>query len=215
MKACKKTGLYVLILTLFLMGMLTVSVRAQGEKLVWEGDVYSSGVEVFTPKLEAGEYRIVAEEAWWYNYSAYLAADAQYYTTDNSSAWDWGNYFPAPGGHSFLQIMREDVDWGPFSNGYWDPTRGHSYTIFYNLTDAAEMSFRIVDWMDGDCDNNISHIHVRVYKVVTVGGYVVDSNTLKIGAPWIIGALMLAVVVTVPIINYFRKTHCRTGQFCE
>jgi len=206
MKACKKTGLYVLILTLFLMGMLTVSVRAQGEKLVWEGNVYSSGAEVFTPLLEAGEYRIVAREIWWYNYSAYLAADVQYYTTDNSSALYWGNYFPAPGGHSFLQIMKEDVDWGPFSNGdTW-----HKYTIFYTLTDSAAMSFRIVDWIDGDYDNNFSHIHVRVYKVWTVGGYVVDSNPLETGAPWIIGALLLAVVVTVPIVKYVRKTHCRT-----
>jgi len=209
MKDYKKTALFVLPLMLFLMGMLivTVSPLAGDEKLVWEGDVYSSGAEVFTQILKQGEYRIVAREIWWYNYSAYLAADVQYYTTDNSSALYWGNHFPAPGGHSFLQIMSEDVDWGPFSNGdTW-----HTYTIFYTMTDEVAMSFRIVDWVDGDYDNNVSHLHVRVYKVVTVGGYVVDSNPLEICAPWIIGALMLAVVVTVPIINYFRKTHCRIG----
>ena len=213
MKDYKKTALFVLPLMIFLMGMLivTVSPLVGDEKLVWEDWVYSSGVEVFTPILEPGEYRIVAEEIWWYDHPSYLAADVQYYTTDNSSAWHWVNHFPAPDGHSFLQVDREDVDWGPFSNGYWTPTRGHSYTIYYTWGRKDRISFRIMDWMDGDHGNNVSHIHVRIYKVVTVGGYVVDSNPLEYAAPWIIGALMLAVVVTVPIIKYVRKTHCGIG----
>ena len=211
MKDYKKTALFLLPLMLFLMSMLMVCTCALYEELVWEGTVYSSGVEVFTPILKSGDYRIVAEEIWWYNYPAYLAADVQYYTTDNSSAWHWGNHFPAPDGHSFLQIDREDVDWGPFNNGYWDPTRGHSYTIYYTLGHVGKISFRIMDWMDGNHGNNVSHINLRIYKVVTVGGYVVDSNPLETVSPWIIGALMLAVVVLAPIVKYVRKTHCRIG----
>lgn len=209
MKDYKKTALFLLPLMLFLMSMPMVCTCALEEELVWEGTVYSSGEEVFTSILKQGDYRIVAEEIWWYNYPAYLAADAQYYTTDNSSAWHWGNHFPAPDGHSFLQINREDVDWGPFSNGYWEPTRGHSYTIYYTWRCTGKISFRIMDWMDGNHGNNVSHINLRIYKVVTVGGYVVDSNPLEFATPWIIGALMLAVVVTIPIIKYVRKTHCR------
>lgn len=207
METCKKAALFVLLLMVFLMGMLMVSVCALDGELVWKGVLSSSGVEVVTPILEPGEYRIVAEEIWWYNQPSNLAADVQYYTTDPSDHWNWGNHFLAPDGHSFLQVDGEDVYWGPFSNG----DTGHTYTIYYTWNRTGGITFRVVDWMDGNYGNNECHIPVRIYKVVTVGGYVVDSNPSEIFPSRIITALMLAVVITVPIVKYFRKTHCRIG----
>lgn len=208
MKACKKTIVFSSVVFFVVFLVAAVLPVMADEVLIWDEYVLGSGVEVVSPVLEYGKlYRAVAEEIWWYNFSDNLAADAQYYTTDWSDSWDWGNYFAAPGGHSFLQINGQDMDWGPFSNG----ETGHSYTIYYTGEGAA-VTFKIVDWMDGNYGNNDCKIRVRIYKSVTVGGYVVDSDPFEgvrlsmISAMYIVGML-----ITVPIIDYCRKIHHRTG----
>ena len=189
------------ILLLLVVSTVIVSPVMATETLIWESWVYSTGVEVVSPVLDYGrQYRIVAEEIWWYNYSVHLEADAQYYTTDNSSLWDWVSHLHAPDGHSFLRINGEDVDWGPFSNG----DTGHTYSI--SLTGSGiPLTFRLVDLIDG-YGNNECHLVVRIYKDVRVGGRVVDSTTPGIDLAWIATALTLAMVVTVPIIWYSRKS---------
>jgi len=194
--------LFVFSSILFLVGMLIVVVSPvmADERLILDSYVMSSGAAVTSPLLKYGKlYRIMADEIWWYDVDFNLAADAQYYTTGPNS-WYWTNYVTAPGGHSFLQINEKDVTWGPFSNG----DTGHTYTIYYTGEGAA-ITFRIVDWMDGNYDNNDCKIRVRIYEPVTVGGYVVDSNPLEIFT-WLISALMLAAVTTVSIIKYRSKT---------
>lgn len=189
---------------LFLMGMLVLAVAPvmADEVLILDAYVLSSGAAVTSPLLKYGKlYRIMADEIWWYDVDFNLAADAQYYTTDGSDSWDWASYATAPGGHSFLQINAQDVDWGAFSNG----DTGHTYTIYYTGEGAA-ITFRIVDWMDGKYDNNDCKIRVRIYEPVTVGGYVVDSNPFEAVKLWIISALILAAVTTVSIIKYRSKT---------
>lgn len=193
---------------LFLVGLLIVAVSPvmAYEVLIWDEYVLGTGEEITSPVLESGElYRIVADENWWYNFTFNLAADAQYYTTDPTDSWEWGNSFPAPGGASFLQINGQNVAWGPFSNGQATiPPTGHTYTIYYTGGGAA-LTFRIVDWIDGDYVDNDCKIRVRIYKSVTVGGYVVDSSPFETAGLWIIGAMMVALV-TVPIVKYLRKT---------
>jgi len=203
MKVCQKM-FSVFLLMLFLVGMLVVVVSPvmAGEVLIWDTYVSSSGAAVTSPILKVGyTYRIVADQIWWYDYDFNLAADAQYYTTDGSDSWDWANYFAAPGGHSFLQINEHDVNWGAFSNG----GTGHTYTIYYTGAGAA-ITFRIVDWMDENYENNDCRIHVRIYESVTVGGHVIDYNPFEPVKFWIVSALMLAVAIAVPIIKYRRKT---------
>jgi len=188
---------------LFLVGLLIVAVSPvmAYEVLIWDEYALSTGAEITSPVLEAGGlYRIVADENWWYNATFNLAADAQYYTTNSSDSWDWVNNFPAPGGASFLQINGQNVSWGPFSNG----DTGHTYTIYYT-GEGATVTFRIVDWMDGNYTNNDCKIRVRIYESVTVGGYVVDSNPFETVGLWIIGAVMV-VLITVPVVKYCRKT---------
>jgi hypothetical protein len=180
---------------------------------VWEGDVFSSGAAVTSSILHAGQYyRIVANGTWWYNYMPdNLAADAQYYTTDFSSSWFWGNHSSAPGGHSFLQINGQDVNWGPYSPGdeYPDGTYfGHIYTTYYTGEGAA-ITFRIVDWIDGNYTNNYAYIHVRIYSEIVVGGRIVDSSPWETATYFIVGGLIFAAAVTVPIINYHRRTRQR------
>jgi hypothetical protein len=188
-------------LLLVVMSMVIVSPVMAVETFIWESWVYSTGVDVVSPILDDGrQYRIVAEEIWWYNYPVRLEADAQYYTTDNSSSWDWVSYLHAPGGHSFLRINGEDVDWGPFSNG----DTGHKYTI-YLIGSGFPLTFRLVDLING-YGNNVCHLVVRIYKDVRVGGRIVDSTPPGIYLPWIATVLTLAMVVTVPIIWYSRKS---------
>ena len=144
-----------------------------GRELVWQGSVYSSGDEVTGPLLTYGRsYVIVAENTWWYNaLPINLAADAMYYTTDPSDSVFWGNHFPEPGGHSFLQIDTHDVNWGPFSNG----DTGHTYTIGW-IGNGTVVSFRIVDWIDGNYTNNVCHIDISIYVDVIVGGRIADVS---------------------------------------
>jgi hypothetical protein len=169
--------------------------------LVWEGDVYSSGVSVASPVLVSGtSYRIVAAEQWFYDNPNSLAADAQYYTNSSVDTWDWPNHY-RPGSHSFLQINGQDVDWGPFSNGH----TGHTYSIYYNGADAP-ITFAIVDWMDSNYGNNFCHLHLRIYAEITVGGRVVDSSPSGTVSVFAVGALLLASFATVPVIVHHRKT---------
>lgn len=199
----QKRAVYFILSTLFLMRIITFTfqpVMADDWVLIWEEWVHSTGVEVVSPVLKNGmNYRIVATEIWGYNAPANLAADAQYYTTDPSDAWNWGNHFPAPGGHSFLQINGEDVDWGPFSNG----DTGHTYTIYYT-GEGSTITFKIVDWVDLDYGNNFSHIPVKIYKPRVVGGFIVEPNPLKIVTFWTTSAT-LAVFITVLIRTRARK----------
>ncbi len=135
----------------------------------WENSAFSStGAIVTTPTLQSGvTYHIVASEIFWYNQASNLAADAMYYTTDPTNHWDWLNHFPAPGGHSFLQMNGADVNWGPFSNG----NTGHTYSITY-VGQGVPVTFQIVDWMDGNYTNNECHtpISISIERVERKGG---------------------------------------------
>ncbi|MGD6805594.1 MAG: PKD domain-containing protein [Candidatus Bathyarchaeia archaeon] len=133
---------------------------------IWSGTVWSAsdmrsihGDSVTSTVLEAGKvYEIEVSEMFWYNTSAGVAADAMYYTTDASNSWDWTTSYPAPEGHSFLQINGQDVNWGSLSNG----DTGHAYTITYIGQDQA-LTFQLVDWMDSNYDNNYCHLPITIY----------------------------------------------------
>ena len=210
MKSHYMKVLFALLSTLFLMSMLvTVVLPVLGsETLVWEGSVSATGESVYSPLLYQGvSYRIVVEKTWWYNKPDNLAADAQYYTTDFGNSWTWGNAFHCPDDHSFLQIDEHDVDWGPFSNGKSDGT-GHYYEIYYE-GEEAPISFRLVDWIDGNYANNICHLRIRIYMETTVGGSIADSNLWEF-AP-LLGALAFAIIITIPTIKYLRKSYFQMG----
>lgn len=147
-------------------GMIQVHNAKASETLIWWGNVYSNGGTTTGPVLDAFiQYRVVAKEIFWYNYAADLAADAMYYT-NSPPHWDWTNHFPAPGGHSFLQIDGKDVDWGPFSNG----NTGHTYSIYYEGTGAA-IKLKLTDWIDGNYTNNYCHLPVEIYELPLETGY--------------------------------------------
>jgi hypothetical protein len=192
-------------LMLFAVGCSLVKADPLGKKesLIWEDDVYSSGVQVTSPVLYSGTtYRIQASEIWFYDFPDYLAADAQYYTTSSIDTWDWVNHY-LPGNHSFLQIDAQDVNWGPFSNG--DEGTNHTYNIYY-VGQSSAITFAIVDWTDHNVTNNFCHIHVRIYSELTVGGRVVDSSPPDTIRLWTVGALLLVSFVAVPVIVRVRKT---------
>ena len=152
---------------------------AKADDPLWTSDVSSNGTPVTSLVLLSGvTYRIRATGTWWDNYwpsqdrTQCNFADAQYYTTppyDTSTSYYW-TWNPSqvfqPDTHSFLQIDGQDVDWGPFSNGGWDPvigTFGHEYEINY-VGQGKSITFRIVDWIDGDCADNTCHLTVEIYK---------------------------------------------------
>jgi len=200
-----KTIALVLSLALVLSTLLVlVSSVVASRYLIWEAEVLSSGAEVFSPVLVSGtQYTIEAMGMWWYNYTYNLAADAQYYTTDPSDSWDWGNNLPAPAGHSFLQIDGSDVNWGPFSNG----DTGHSYMIAY-VGAGSTVAFRVVDWIDGDYTNNICRLAVRIYLDITIGGYVVDNETGAALVSWT-SILLVTSVVALPLVAYRKQKRRR------
>jgi hypothetical protein len=184
---------------LSLCGLLVLP--ALGDVLVWQGDVFSLGVEVTSASLTAGiAYRIVATEVWFYDNASNLAADAMYYTTDFSNSVQWGDHFAAPGGGSFLQIDGQNVTWGPFSNG---DSGNHTYTLYYTGTGAA-LIFKIVDWVDGYA-NNFCHLHVRIYRGAIVGGHVVDAVPPGAFLGFAVGAVAFAAAVTVPVVHRRRR----------
>jgi len=170
MKSSQKAGLMI---TLSLMAILSsnlIFTTYAEETLYWTDWVYSTGAPLESPILENGkQYRIVAKTVFSYGAGA---ADAQYYTTDTSDLWHWGNYFK-PDGHSFLQIDGMDVDWGPFDNGEIIDGKyvGHEYSINY-LGAGMTITFTIVDWIDGDYSNNACHLVIHIYESPpTVMGY--------------------------------------------
>lgn len=182
------------------LSLVVVSPVSAKEYVVWEGDVYSSGVPVTTPVLMQGvTYRIEASQIWFYDYPDYLAADAQYYTTSSADTWDWVNHFTA-GSHSFLQISGQDVNWGPYQTG----EMLHVYSIYYTGQGAA-IVFRIFDWVDQNYGNNFCHNHVIIYEELTVGGRVVDSSRPDAVALWTVGAVLVVSLVAVPVMIRVRK----------
>jgi hypothetical protein len=204
LKSLERKAFLVFASTVLLAFALTILASPVGAgETLWSGVVFSDGVEVVSPALQAGIlYRITASEgAWWYDYPDNLAADAQYYTTDPSNSIYWGNYFPAPGGASFLQINGQNVTWGPYSGG----DTNHTYRIFYTGT-GASLTFRIVDWMDQNYANNVCHINVVIHSMIPVGGYVVDPSPWSIVTYFLISALVFTAVITVPIVKCRRKT---------
>jgi len=170
MHACKIMLTMTVILALAFLVIPMLPVRAE-ENLIWSGSVYSSGETTTGPVLDAFiQYRVVSKEIFWVNFPS-MAADAMYYT-DSPPEWVWTNFFPAPGGHSFLQIDEKDVDWGAFNNGIpgGSAAGGHEYSTYYEGTGAA-ITFRIVDWIDGNYDNNYCHLRVEIYELPLCTGY--------------------------------------------
>ena len=164
MEKLKTTLVIAMLLSATFMLISTCNVNASAanssEALVWSGDVYSSGVPLTSPVLKIGKvYRIVASEMFWYDYPNSLMADAMYYT--KLDAFPWANNFPAPGGHSFLQINGRDVYWGPFSND----NVGHEYSIMY-IGRGSPLTFRIIDWVDRNYANNHCHLPVAIYQCI-------------------------------------------------
>jgi hypothetical protein len=158
----KNKSVYLISSAILLFAIVLVSlsdVRAQ-ESLFWTDNAYSAtGAAVSTPTLILGtEYRIVASTIFWYNYSGGLEADAQYYTTANSS-WNWVNNYSSPNGHSFLLIDGSDVNWGSFSNG----DTNHTYSITY-VGNGRPIIFQVYDWIDQDILNNYCHIEIYIYQ---------------------------------------------------
>jgi hypothetical protein len=166
-----KIGLMMtLILALMFFAIPLLPVRAE-ETLIWSGDVDSNGATTTGPVLDAFmQYRVVAKEIFWVDFPT-MAADAMYYT-DSPPEWVWVNFFPAPEGHSFLQIDEKDVNWGPFNNGNpgGSAAGGHNYSIYYEGTGEA-ITFRIVDWVDGNYTNNYCHLPVEIYELPMETGY--------------------------------------------
>ncbi|MHA1833862.1 MAG: hypothetical protein ACTSV7_07715 [Candidatus Baldrarchaeia archaeon] len=206
MRTYLKTALIAFTSILFLVMLLGTVSTVRATYLIWQGEVSSSGDPVLSPILEDGkEYYIVVSEMFWYDYPSWLGADAQYYTTDSSDAWNWGNHFPAPGGHSFLQINGEDVDWGPFSNG----DTGHTYSIFYNGTGAA-ITFKIVDWIDGNYNNNECHLSIKIYERVTVGGQIYESVVKTLMQLSTI--LVISFTLTILAVSLYRLNKCHQSS---
>lgn len=206
-RAWSGVGLTVCGSVLFVLGLcgLLVLPAVASSSLVWEGDAYSSGVEVSSSPLNYGVlYRIVAAEVWFYKgLGDNLAADAMYYTTDYLNSVFWGNHFALPNGHSFLQINRQDENWGPFSNG---DSGNHTYTIYYTGTGAA-LAFRIVDWNDSSYTENFCHIHIKIFRDVTVGGSIADLAPDGVIVSFVVGAVVFAAVSMVPVVSR-RKRVC-------
>lgn len=196
----KKVIFHLSSMMLILMSVMIFSpalVKA-GEVLVWEGEVYSKGVTVFSPTLEAGViYRIVASEIFFYDFPNQLAADPQWYTDqDGVNWWNWLNNIICPVPHSFLQINDADINWGPFSNG----DTGHMYSIYY-MGEGAPIGFKIVDWVDLNYGNNFSHFPLKIYRVTSVGGIIVRSNILKVIPLLAVCAFIAALLTTRRILK--------------
>ena len=140
---------------------------------IWDSWVYIVGTPVTTPfaLTEGKSYRIVASPdypniPWLDRYEpTKVVADAQYYSVDPSDDWYWDSWSSAPGGHSFLQIDYDDVDWGDYNPE-------HEYSILYTGEGVA-ITFHIEDWYDGDPSNNYCHLHVYIYEC--------DMGTYTIG----------------------------------
>jgi hypothetical protein len=170
-----KAAIFLMILSAL---MLLPAYTAKADTLLWSSDVSSNGTPVNSPVLQSGvTYRIKAYGTFFNDYypaedlTQSIFVDAQYYTTppyDTSGLvnyyWTWATHYQ-PNGHSFLQINAQDVDWGPFSNGGWDPVNGlfgHEYEIYY-VGEGAPIAFSVFDWLDLDYTDNMCHITVEIY----------------------------------------------------
>jgi hypothetical protein len=185
-------------------GVLAIAlspVLASGPTLVWQGQASSSpGAVVTGPVLDTGGlYRIVAMNTWLYDNESNLAADAMYYTTNFTSNVYWGNLHSlCPGGHSFLQVSGQDVNWGPFSDGEYN----HTYTRAV-VGNGTAVTFQIHDWTDGNYTNNVCHIDVYIYVDVVVGGHVADW-TGELVAYFAVSGAVFAGAVGLPAAKRFR-----------
>ena len=159
---------------------------------IWTGQVSSTGEQVVGPILLDGrEYRIVVSGSWLYDEPNNLAADSQYYTTNYTNSVFWEEpIFVAPTGHSFLQINGLDIDWGSFSNG----DTNHTYTAFL-IGDESAITFRIVDWLDGNYTNNVCHISLQVFVSHAVGGAIVEQSLLQMAVYGIVVSLVIVGAV--------------------
>jgi hypothetical protein len=190
--------LAVVFLSAFVIGTTFFIAPVRSLSLLWEDQVPSLGLEVTSSVLISGEqYTIVVSDRWWYSKPSEdnLAADAMYYTTNYTDSWDWVDNFAAPGGHSFLQIDGQDVDWGPFSNG----DTNHTYSINYTGQDAA-LVFRTIDWVDGNYTNNECKLLVRIYGEHTVGGTIIDADLF--GTSLYVVSIF-AVILSVTFVTVF------------
>jgi hypothetical protein len=191
-------------LALLCFGVLAVAVEpalSAGSTLVWYGQASSStGAVVTGPTLDAGVfYRIVAMNSWRWDVDQNYGADAMYYTTNYTNDVYWGGvHFPCPGGHSFLQVSGQDVNWGPFSDGEYN----HTYTI-HSIGNGTAVTFQIVDWKDGIYTNNQCHIDVYIYFDVVVGGRVADWTDELVAYFAVSGAVFVGAV-GVPAVKRFR-----------
>jgi len=207
----RKKILLILFSTMFLLGTSATLFQPifASETLFWEGYVPSTGSNVTTnvTLLQGKQYRIIASDRWWYSRpnESNLAADAQYYTTNWTDSWNWGNYFKNDS-HSFLQINANDVNWGPFSNG----DTGHTYTILYTGQEAP-ITFRIFDWADENYANNECKLHVVIYEEVTVGGHIVDFNPLDTTPLWALGSLAVALSIVVSLAYHSKVARARSA----
>jgi hypothetical protein len=210
----RKKILLILFSTIFLLATSATLSRPifaseTSETLIWEAYVPSTGLNVATnvTLFQGEQYRIVASDRWWYSMPTEnnLAADAQYYTTDFTDSWNWGNHFQIDG-HSFLQINGNDVDWGPFSNG----DTNHTYTILYN-GQGALVTFRIVDWVDGNYTNNQCKLDVKIYEEITVGGHIVDFNPLDVTPFWVLGSVAVAFSIVVSLVYRSKVGRARSA----
>jgi hypothetical protein len=197
-----------MLLFVFVLGTTFFIAPVKSLSLLWEDQVPSSGLEVTSPVLISGEqYTIVASDRWWYSKPSEdnLAADAMYYTTNYTDSWDWIDNLAAPDGHSFLQIDGQDIDWGSFSNG----DTNHTYSINYTGQGAA-LTFRIVDWVDGNYTNNECKLLVRIYGEHTVGGTIIDADLF--GTSWYVVSIF-AVILSVTFVAMFcNKLFARRVQ---
>ncbi len=191
--------LAVVFLSVLAIGTMFFIAPVKSLSLLWENQVLSSGLEVSSLVLISGEqYTVVVSDRWWYSKPSEdnLAADAMYYTTDYTDSWDWVNHFAAPDGHSFLQIDGQDVDWGLFSNG----DTNHTYSINYTGQGAA-LTFRIVDWVDGNYTNNECKLLVGIYGEHTVGGTIMDADLFGTSL-YVVS--FFAVIFSVSFVIVFR-----------
>jgi hypothetical protein len=148
----------IITLSILVISNSSLIVRAQYGVAFWMDTAYSkTGEEVTSPPLEAGtNYLIVAQGRFWYNYSgdSYFLADCMYYS---DSSTEWANNYPCPGGHSFLQMNNQDVNWGSFNN------ESHLYSL--NVIGRGEpVTFRVFDWIDQNISNNYCHIDIAIYE---------------------------------------------------
>jgi hypothetical protein len=194
-----------IISALFIAAFITILISsATAETLFWKGIVFSNlGTPVTTPSLELGEpYRIVSSYRFWYNITASVQADAQYYTnaTAQYDLTNWDNHYPAPNGHSFLQINGTDVNWGSFSNG----DSNHAYSIEYAGRNES-ISFQIVDWMDQDYLNNNCHFDISIYRENGT-----DYVTYSYGF-----TVLVAILAIIASIIILRKKRKKQAQYSE